>query len=86
MTRKELILLLQDRSNKQTSKLLCSFPTLLRDLYVLEDYEEAMQHYRAQHVQAYKQWSRDFVLERYGIGVNHFYEIRKRVAWILSRN
>lgn len=86
MTRKELILLLQDRSNERTIKLLRSFPTLLRDLYVLEDYEETMCLYRAQHVQAYKQWSRDFVLERYGIGVNHFYEMRKRVEWILSRS
>ena len=84
MTRKELVLLLHDRSNEQTIKLLRSFPTLLRDLYVLEDYEEIMLRYRAQHVRAYKQWSRDFVLERYGIGVNHFYEIRARVEWLLS--
>ena len=36
-------------------------------------------------IRVYKQRSRDTVIERYGMGVNQFYEMKKRVDWILER-
>ena len=85
MTRKELIRQLAENHNEQTVKLLRNFPTILRDLYVMEDYEEAYRLYQGQGRKACLQWSRDVVLERYRIGKNTFYEIRKRVEWLLAR-
>ena len=85
MTKRELILLLATEHNEQTIKLLCDFPTLTRDLYVMEDYDEVYRLYSAEKRRAAKQWSRDQVLERYGIGKNTFYDIRKRVEWLLAR-
>lgn len=85
MTKKEIILLLANEHNEQTIKLLRDYPTLTRDLYVMEDYDEVYRLYSAEKRRAAKQWSRDQVLERYGVGKNTFYEIRKRVEWILER-
>ena len=83
MTRKELIFRLCNESDEQTIKLLHDFPTLVRDLRAIEDYEEVYRCYRHKKIRAKRQRSRDFVLERYGIGVNTFYEIRSRVEWVL---
>ena len=85
MTKRELILSLATEHNEQTIKLLRNFPTLTRDLHAMEDYEEAYRQYNAENRRAAKQWSRDQVLERYRIGKNTFYDIRKRVEWILER-
>ena len=84
MTRKELILRLCAESDEQTIKLLRDFPTIVRDLRVIDDYEEAYRRYQHKKIRAIRQRSRDFVLERYGIGVNTFYDIRKRVEWVLT--
>ena len=84
MTRKELISLLVENHNEQTIKLLRNFPTLLRDLYIMEDYEEIYAVYKRKGIHALKESSRDFVLDRYRIGINQFYEIRQRVKWILE--
>ena len=84
MTRKELITQLADNHNEQNIKLLCNFPTLLRDLYMMEDYEEIYNMFKRKGIHALKESSRDFILDRYRIGINQFYEIRKRVDWILS--
>ena len=84
MTCKELIFRLCTESDEQTIKLLRDFPTLVRDLRVIEDYEEALRRYKHKKIRAIRQRSRDFVLERYGIGVNTFYEIRTRVEWVLT--
>ena len=85
MTRKALIHLLANEHNEQAIKLLRDFPTLTRDLWMVEDYDEAYRHYKAEKRRAIRQWSRDFVMERYKIGINTFYTIRKRVNWILKR-
>lgn len=85
MTRKELIYLLMDERNEKTIKLLHDFPSLLRDLYVMEWYDDFCRQNKAKKIRAYKQRSRDSVLELFGIGVNHFYEIHKKVDWILRR-
>ena len=84
MTRKELIYRLCNEHNEQTIKLLHDFPTLLRDLWIMEDYEETLRLYQQKKIHAKKQWTRDLVVERYGIGVNTFYDIRKRVEWVLT--
>ena len=83
MTRKELIFQLCNESDELTIKLLHDFPTLVRDLRAIEDYEEAYRNYQHKKIRAKRQRSRDFVLDRYGIGVNTFYEIRTRVEWVL---
>ena len=85
MQRKELILMLLDEHNEKTIKLLRDFPYLLRDLYVLNAYDEAYRINKAKKIRACKQRSRDEVIERFGIGVNHFYEIKKRVDWLLQK-
>ena len=85
MTRKELIYLLATEHNEQTIKLLCDFPTLTRDLWMIEDYEEAYCRFKSEKRRAIKQWSRDYVMESYGIGINNFYALQKRVTWILKR-
>ena len=77
--------MLANEHKEQTTKLLCDFPTLLRDLWAMEDYEEMLLRYGAQGVRARKQWARDWVQEHYGIGINTFYEIQKRVEWVLRR-
>ena len=84
MTRKELIRQLAENHNEQTVKLLRNFPTILRDLYVMEDYDAIYAIYKRKGIHALKERSRDFVLDCYGIGINHFYEIRKRINWILA--
>ena len=84
MTRKELIIQLADFYNEQNIKLLCNFPTLLRDLYMMEDYDEIYSVYKRKGIHALKESSRDFILDRYRIGINQFYAIRKRVSWILN--
>lgn len=84
MTRKELILRLCTESDELTIKLLHDFPTLVRDLRAIEDYEEAYRQYQHKKIHAKRQWSRGLILDRYGIGVNTFYEIRKRVEWVLN--
>lgn len=84
MTKNELICRLADHSNEQNIKLLRNFPTLLRDLYAMVDYEEIYAIYKRKQMHALKERSRDFVLDRYGIGINQFYEIRKRVEWLLA--
>ena len=73
-----------ENHNEQTIKLLRNFPTLLRDLYIMEDYEEIYAVYKRKGIHALKESSRDFVLDRYRIGINQFYEIRQRVKWILE--
>ena len=85
MTKEELIHLLAEEHNEQTIKLLRDFPTLVRDLYVMIDYEAFYRHYTVENRRTARQWSRDQVLERYRMGKNTFYEIRKRVEWILDR-
>ena len=84
MTRKELICQLIENHNEQNIKLLSNFPTLLRDLYIMEDYEEAYALNKKNGKRALKESSRDFVLNRYRIGINQFYVIRDRVNWLLS--
>lgn len=84
MNRKELIRQLTDNYNEQNVKLLRNFPTLLRDLYAMVDYEEIYVIYQRKQMHALKERSRDFVLDRYGIGINQFYAIRQRVDWILE--
>ena len=85
MTRKELIYLLAQEHNERTIKLLREFPTLTRDLWMVEDYEEAYRRYKAEKRRAVRQWSRDYVMESYGIGFNTFYTLQKRVNWILKK-
>jgi len=85
MTKEELIHLLAEEHNEQTIKLLRDFPTLTRDLYVMIDYEASYRHYTGENRRTAKQWSRDHVLERYNMGKNTFYKVRKRVEWILER-
>ena len=85
MTKKELIYLLCNEHNEQTIKLLRDFPTILRDLRAMEDYDEALLRYDDKRISAKKQWSRDFVVEQYNMGINTFYKIRKRVEWILAK-
>lgn len=84
MTRKELINLLFEEHNETTVKLLCIDPELLRDLYVLNYYDEQLRLNKAKKIRAYKQRSRDAVLDRFNIGVNHFYDIQKRVQMIIA--
>ena len=84
MTRKELIIQLADNHNEQNIKLLCNFPTLLRDLYMMEDYDEIYSVYKRKGIHTLKESSRDFVLDRYRIGINQFYAIRQRVTWLLK--
>ena len=84
ITRKELICRLVENRNEQNIKLLRNFPTLLRDLYMMEDYDEIYIVYKRKGIHALKESSREFVLSRYGIGINQFYEIRKRVEWLLK--
>lgn len=85
MTEKELISMLANEHNEQKTKLLRDFPTLFRDLCAMVDYEEKLRLYSAQKVRAKKQWAREWVLEHYGIGINTFYEIQKRVELVLAR-
>ena len=85
MSRKELILMLANEHNKLIVKLLHDFPTILRDLWMMEDYEEATLQYGKQKIRARKQRARELVQERYGIGINTFYEVQKRVEWVLER-
>ena len=84
MTRKELINQLASNQSEQNIKLLSNFPTILRDLYMMEDYEKIYAIYKRKGIHALKESSRDFVLDRYRIGINQFYEIRERVKWILE--
>ena len=84
MTRKELICRLADNHNEQNIKLLRNFPTLLRDLYMMEDYDEIYAVYKRKGIHALKESSRDFILDRYGIGINLFYALRQRVSWLLK--
>ena len=84
MTRKELISQLAENHNEQNIKLLRKFPTLLRDLYMMEDYDDIYAVYKRKGIHALKESSRDFILDRYGIGINQFYAIRQRVTWILE--
>ena len=84
MTRKELISQLADNHNEQNIKLLRNFPTLLRDLYIMEDYDDIYGVYKQKGIHALKESSRDFILDRYGIGINQFYAIRQRVSWLLK--
>ena len=85
MTKKELILLLFDEHNEKTIKLLSDFPTLLHDLYTLNVYDEACRLNIARGIRTYKQRSRDTAIKRYKMGVNQFYEMKKRVEWILRK-
>lgn len=85
MTRKELICQLAENHSEQNIKLLRNFPTLLRDLYMMEDYDEIYAVYKRKGIHALKESSRDFILDRYGIGINQFYALRKRVEWILAK-
>lgn len=84
MTRKDLINQLANNHNEQNIKLLRNFPTILRDLYMMEDYDEIYSVYKRKGIHALKESSREFVLDRYRIGINQFYAIRKRVSWILN--
>ena len=85
MTRKELINLLFDERNEKTIKLLRDFPCLLRDVYVLNEYDENCKQNKTLGIHANKQRSRDAVLAHFKIGVNHFYKIQKKVKWILTK-
>ena len=85
MTKKELILLLVEEHNEKKTELLCNFPTVLRDLNVVMDYEEACLRNQAKGIRAYKQRSRETVMAQYKIGYNHFYAICDLVEWLLSR-
>lgn len=84
MTKKELLCMLAENHNEQTVRLLRNFPTLWRDLHAIEDYEAVYAVYKHKGIHALKERSRDFILDRYGIGINQFYAIRKRVEWILA--
>lgn len=84
MTRKALIHQLTENHNEQNVKLLRNFPTLLRDLYMMEDYDEIYEVYKRKGIHALKESSRDFILDRYRIGINQFYAIRQRVSWLLK--
>ena len=84
MTRKDLINQLANNHNEQNIKLSRNFPTILRDLYMMEDYDEIYSVYKRKGIHALKESSREFVLDRYRIGINQFYAIRKRVSWILN--
>ena len=85
MTRKELIYVLFDEHNDKRIKLLRDCPTLLRDLYAVEEYEQLCHQNKSLRIHAYKQRSRDAILERYCIGVNHFYAIRIYIRWLLAK-
>ena len=84
MTRKDLINQLANNHNEQNIKLLRNFPTILRDLYMMEDYDEIYSVYKRKGIHALKESSRDFILGRYRIGINQFYAIRQRVTWLLK--
>ena len=52
---------------------------------MMEDYDEIYEEYKRKGIHALKESSRDFILDRYGIGINQFYALRKRVEWILAK-